>query len=180
MLYRFAGYLRSRWGATKIVWGGVGGGSGKNAVDCHSTGHCIDFYGATTSRGGIFDVRRDWYSRPVFLTDGKTHVSVGGGLDKDRWGNDHRTSYRLLVNKDAEEKLPDDPDYYNPRARDFFLDVYQFISDECNVGPNDIAPGALKSGATIKAGFTIHPDYPTKLRTSHNDHMHFQLGATLK
>ncbi|MGC2660338.1 MAG: hypothetical protein WA324_20485, partial [Bryobacteraceae bacterium] len=65
VLYRLALRLRCLWGATKIVWGGVG--TGDVSQGCHHTGHCIDFYGATTARGGTFDVKRDWYLRDVYV-----------------------------------------------------------------------------------------------------------------
>jgi hypothetical protein len=176
VLCRLAERLRNNWGATEIVWGGIGQGSGKSTVDCHIKGHCIDFYGATT-KFGVFDVKRDWYLRPVYGADGKPHrAATNTGFDYDRWGTDNSTSYRLLVNHDAEEMPDDDPLYYNPRAREFFLDVYSFVSEECAFGPNDISPSAMKGGGKIKAGFTVHPDYPTALRVPHNDHMHFQLG----
>src|SRR5688500_7726139 len=42
MLYRLAVWLSDACGVTKIVWGGIGAGSGKNKVDCHSDGRCID------------------------------------------------------------------------------------------------------------------------------------------
>lgn len=177
VLYRLAARLKDLWGATKIVWGGVGQGSGKNPVDCHMKGHCIDFYGATTSLGGVFDVKRDWYLRPVYLKDGTVHAAnTKTGFDYDRWGHDTQTSYRLLTSKDEPPKLPADKDYFNPLAKDFFLDVYSFVAEECAFGSNDISPAAFKGGHKMKAGFTIHPDYPTGLRFYHMDHMHFQLG----
>jgi len=194
VLYRLAVRLSDQWGATKIVWGGVGHGSGKNAHDCHMAGHCLDFYGATTRRGGTFDVKRDWYLRPVYLKDGKPHPTAGQtGFDRDRWGNDTHTSYRLVTKIApqpplveaglafaatlADALLPESQDDYNPRAKDFFLDVYRFISEQCAFGPNDISPAAFKSGSPLKAGYTLHPDYPTQQRRPHNDHIHFQLGS---
>lgn len=177
VLYRLALRLRENWGASNIVWGGIGAGSGKHTEDCHMNGSCVDFYGAST-RAGVFDVRRDWYYRPVYKSDGKLHA-----MDKDeddRWAHDLHTYYRLLVTKDAEEKDLADKTYYNPRARDFFLDVYTFISEQCAFGRFDISPAALRSGAPILAGYTIHPDYPTLLRRPHNDHIHFQLGQAVQ
>jgi len=81
VLYRLAVWLKSKWDASHIIWGGIGGGSGKNASDCHTGGHCIDFYGARTGRGGTLDVGRDWYHRPVYLADGKTHGRVKDSND---------------------------------------------------------------------------------------------------
>jgi hypothetical protein len=175
VLYRFAQELRETWGATHIVWGGIGGGSGKHTSDCHMTGSCLDFYGARTTRGGTFDVRRDWFNRTVYRKDGTPHAQDDG----DRWGTDRQTHYRLLVTKDAEERLLDDKDYRNPRARDFFLDVFKFISAQCAFGQFDISPTAMRSGGNFMAGFTVHPDYPTLLRRPHNDHVHFQLGEAV-
>src|SRR3954471_11026283 len=172
VLYRLAVRLRDNWGATIIVWGGIGGGSGKHTSDCHMNGHCVDFYGATTTRAGVLDVRRDWARRAVYRKDGHSPTAVDGDL----WGSDTQTYYRLLVTKDAEERDPSEKNYYNPNARDFFLDVYTFISEECMFGSLDISPLSLRGGAVIKPGYTVHPDYPTLLRRPHNDHIHFQLG----
>jgi hypothetical protein len=177
VLLRFAKYLHANWGASQIVWGGIGAGSGRNTLDCHMTGSCVDFYGANTSRGGVIDVRRDWYYRPVYLPNGREHPKVKDS--DDWWGNNTRTSYRLLITRDVEERLQSDKSYFNPRARDFFLDVFQFIHDECTVIAGDIAPSALRSGALMQYGVTMHPDYPGLIRRPHNDHMHFQLGQAI-
>jgi len=159
------------------------------------SGHCVDFYGGTTTRGGTFDVKRDWYLRPVYLKDGKPHPADGQtGFDRDRWGNDTHTRYRLAPTSGLQtplgavvevgatiaaslaEMLPASQDDYNPRAKEFFTDVYTFISEQCAFGPNDISPAAFRSGSPLKAGYTMHPDYPTRKRVGHNDHIHFQLG----
>jgi hypothetical protein len=176
VLYRLAVRLRDKWGATSLVWGGIGGGSGKHTSDCHMNGHCVDFYGGTTSRGGTLDVRRDWAFRAVYRKNGTSPVNDDG----DRWGSDQQTYYRLLVTKDAEEKDPSEKDYYNPNARDFFLDVFTLISEECIYGSWEIDPVSIRAGSLFKAGYTIHPDYPTLLRRPHNDHIHFQLGQAIQ
>ncbi|MEO8029030.1 MAG: hypothetical protein ABI823_21295, partial [Bryobacteraceae bacterium] len=119
VLYRFAAWLSETWNATTIVWGGIGHGSGKQETDCHTSGHCVDFYGATTS-AGVFDVRRDWYRRPVYLDNNYLRPKQ---FDDDFWGTSTHTNYRLMRTKDAEERPASDPTYWNPRARDFFLDV---------------------------------------------------------
>jgi hypothetical protein len=182
VLYKLAVRLRDRWGATKIIWGGIGQGSGLSATDCHAKGHCIDFYGATTSRAGVLDVKRDWYLHPVYLANGKLHAPPphkpkdGLAFDYDRWGIDNNTSYRLLLPTNDVEKMPTEKDYYNTKARDFFCDVYTFVSEQCAFGANDISPASFKAGHTLKAGYTLHPDYPSAKRIGHMDHMHFQLG----
>src|ERR1051325_1480040 len=52
VLYRLADFLSSKWNRTRIVWGGIGAGGGRtDKKDCHMTGHCVDFYGASTSGG---------------------------------------------------------------------------------------------------------------------------------
>ncbi|HYW45692.1 MAG TPA: hypothetical protein VE959_22705 [Bryobacteraceae bacterium] len=72
VLHRLALRLRDSWGATQIVWGGIGAGSGSHSLDCHMIGTCVDFYGAATRKGN-FDVRQDWFLRPMFRKDGKRH-----------------------------------------------------------------------------------------------------------
>jgi hypothetical protein len=167
VLYRLALSLRDNWGATRIVWGGIGAGSGKHSLDCHMIGTCVDFYGVTTQQRA-FDVREDWFLRTVYKQDGKKHPMVSD--DNDRWGNDTHTFYRLALSTDPQDDL----------ARDFFQDVYQFISEECAFGPFDIPPSGFQSGAPMGPGYTIHPDYPgINLRRHHNDHMHFQLGQAV-
>jgi hypothetical protein len=178
VLYRLALRLACLWAATKIVWGGVGNGDSNQG--CHATGNCIDFFGASTARGGTFDVHRDWYLRDVYVGNGKLHPGFDPKQpERDRWGSDTLTYYRLLAPADKPKvKDPSDPEYQNPQAREFFLDVYRFISEECRFGPHDISPAALQAGLPIKEGYTLHPDYPTKKRVDHKDHMHFQLGDT--
>jgi hypothetical protein len=68
--------------------------------------------------------------------------------------------------------LLNDEHYRNPRARDFFLDVFKFVSEQCAFGQFDISLAALRSGANLMAGFAVYPDYPTLLRRQHNDHIH--------
>ncbi|MBL8211608.1 MAG: hypothetical protein JNK87_12885 [Bryobacterales bacterium] len=125
VLYRLAVWLNTRWGASTIVWGGIG--AARDTGNCHVAGHCVDFYGATTARSGVFDVARDWSSRPVYKKDGALQPAVG----TDPWGAATITSYRLLHTRDVEERLKSDRLYWNPRSRDFFLDVFQFIAAEC-------------------------------------------------
>lgn len=179
VLYRLAVRLKAKWGASAIVWGGIGAGSGKNESDCHKSGHCIDFYGASTSRGGFIDVRRDWYSRVVYTADKKPHDTAENEWLTDRWGNDRQTTYRLLVNMDAEARIPGTKGYFNFQARDFFLDLLQFIEDECAFSPKETSAQALRNGAKFHPGFTMHPDYPNFMRRPHNDHVHFQLGEAI-
>jgi len=167
VLHRLAVRLRDRWGASQIVWGGIGAGSGSHSLDCHMIGTCVDFYGATTSQG-IFDVRRDWFLRPVTLKNGKRHALAPD--DNDRWGNDNHTWYRLATSTDTKDLV----------AKNFFVDVYTFISEQCTFGRYDIAPDAFKNGAVMRAGYTLHPDYPiVDSRRHHNDHIHFQLGEAI-
>lgn len=174
-LYRFAAYLREKWGATEIVWGGIGAGSGKHEKDCHMNGSCVDFYGATTTRGGVFDVRRDWFLRPVYKANGSIHPLA----DDDRWGNDTNTHYRLLDTPLGPDLDPNAKGYYNSHGRDFFLDVWTFISEQCMFGKFDVTPAAMRAGGAFMAGYTVHPDYPTFLRRPHNDHIHFQIEEAI-
>ncbi len=173
VLYRLAVWLRTRWATSTIIWGGIGGA--RDGRNCHVGGHCVDFYGATTGRGGVFDVARDWSSQPVYANDGSLHPKKGN----DAWGNATRTTYRLRKTRDVEERLKTDKRYWNPRARDFFLDVFQFIAAECN-NSGDSSVADMSGGAQLKLGVTKYPDYPLPEgrggRRAHWDHLHFQLG----
>jgi len=163
LLCRLAKRLSDQWDVTQIVWGGIGSGGG-----CHTSGHCIDFYGATTAGGRDFDVRRDWYRRPVFKKDGTLHPT--SPTSDDKWGNDTKTYFRLW-----QSNLPEDEITWR-----FFADVYTFVTEQCTIGPLDIGAGEFRTGGDIKEGFCLHPDYPRaepRARRDHNDHMHFQLGT---
>lgn len=169
VLYRLANWLSSEWQITRIVYGGIGAGGGANATDCHMTGHCVDFYGATTQGGQDFDVRRDWWTRTVYRKDnGKPHASNGW----DRWSNDTNTYFRLAISNDAQDQVP----------AQFFSDVYEFVTEQCTLGP-DIADDLFRNGHPLRPGTVMHPDYPVAGvpgvvagRRGHNDHIHFQLG----
>ena len=145
-------------------------GRGRDAKDCHSTGRCVDFYGASADRLE-FDVRRDWYRRPVYRLDvSKLHAMVAGS--DDRWGDDRHTYFRLAMSDDPCDRLPEQ----------FFGDVYQVVAEQCTLGP-DIGAAEFRRADPLKAGTVYHPDHPIpgipKVlagRRGHNDHMHFQLG----
>jgi hypothetical protein len=172
VLYRLAVWMKNRWQASVLVWGGIGGARDSN--NCHTRGHCIDFYGAATGRGGIFDVARDWSSQPVYTKDGRLHPRE----EDDAWGTDTKTYFRLSTIKDVTEKDKTDKLYWNPRAQDFFLDLFEFIAAECN-NAGDSSPSEMKGGTELKRGRTKHPDFPHPYgrggRRAHWDHVHFQL-----
>jgi len=174
VLYKFAKMLADDWDATQVVYGGIGAGGTVGVSDCHSTGHCVDFYGADTKKG-TFDVRRDWWTRPVYDKDGKKHPSEGSGWAMDRWKNETNTYYRLALSIE-----PQDSD-----AADFFAAIYEFAHEETRAEAFDISPNSFSTGQPLKSGFIFHPDYPIKGsdrnhpgRDTHNDHIHFQLGNT--
>jgi hypothetical protein len=161
VLYRLARVMKSNWGATRIVWGGIGAGHDGKSRNCHEVGTCMDFYGAVTQRG-IFDVLKDWGRKPIFNSDGTPHAKSAD--HDDLWGNDGHTHYRLRLLAD-------------PSAYLFFASVYAFAHEQCTVGRADFGPASFASGGAIGSGTIIHPDYPgSKLRKSHQEHMHFQLG----
>lgn len=169
VLFRLAEFLAKDWGATQIVWGGVGKGADNKSKNCHDVGTCMDFYGATTKKGK-FDVTEDWTRKPVFQKDGKelpvkwSQEIWGVALFENRWGPATQTYYRLRPTDDSP-------------AYDFFLDVYTFVNEQCT-SSGDTSPHAFGTNHPLSAGQTIHPDYPgPKLRKDHRDHMHFQLGA---
>ena len=174
VLYKFAKMLVDDWGASQVVYGGIGSGGTVGVSDCHSTGHCVDFYGADTKKGN-FDVRRDWWMRPVYDSAGKVHASEGNGPTLDRWKNETNTYYRLAMSID-----PKDSD-----AADFFAAIYKFAHEETRAEAFDVSPQLFSTGQPLKNGFIFHPDYPIKGsdrnhpgRNTHNDHIHFQLGNT--
>ena len=168
VLYRLAEFLASDWGATRIIWGGVGKGADNKSKNCHDVGTCIDFYGATTTKG-TFDVVADWTRKPVFQKDGKELPITwkqdiwGVASFENRWGPALQTYYRLRNHDDSP-------------AYDFFLAVYKFVNEQCT-SAGDASPQAFGMNQALGRGPTIHPDYPDpKLRKDHRDHMHFQLG----
>jgi hypothetical protein len=160
VLYRLAKRLGGGYyGATRIVWGGIGHGGEGKLRNCHEIGTCVDFYGAYT-RHGTFDVLADWGKKPILNKDGKPRA-VPNWTD-DKWGNAAETYYRL---RSGDRGL----------AYWFFAEVYSFAFEQCTVGTSDVPE--LKEGQRIMAGTIIHPDYAlAHLRQSHLEHMHFQLG----
>jgi hypothetical protein len=159
VLYRLAQRLGDGYyGATRIVWGGIGAGAVGKRLNCHVVGTCVDFYGAYT-RHGTFDVLVDWAKKPIFDKEGKKLPAPK--TTSDKWGNATDTYYRLRA---SDEGL----------AYQFFIDVYDFIYEQCSVGKLDVSQ--LAEGQRISAGNIIHPDYPGGLRATHQEHMHFQLG----
>jgi lipoprotein signal peptidase len=170
VLYKLAKLLANDWGATQIVYGGIGAGGNANVTDCHSTGHCVDFYGANTKRGN-FDVRQDWWMRPVYDSAGNLHASEGNGWAMDRWKNETKTYYRLAMSPEPQDAV----------ACDFFAAVYEFAYEETRAEAFDASPHSFAFGLPLSKGWIMHPDYPemaTPGRRSHNDHIHFQLGKT--
>jgi len=170
VLYKLARMLDEDWGATQIVYGGIGAGGHTGVTDCHSTGHCVDFYGANTNKGN-FDVRHDWWMRPVFDSKGNVHASEGDGWAMDRWKDDTKTYYRLAMSSRPEDLV----------SSDFFAAVYEFAHNETRAEAYDISPDSFRMGQPLNRGWIMHPDYPTKAnpgRQGHNDHIHFQLGNT--
>lgn len=170
VLYKLAKMLIDDWGATQVVYGGIGAGGNPAVTDCHSTGHCVDFYGANTKRGN-FDVRRDWWSRPVYDSAGKLHASEGKGWAMDQWKNETNTYYRLAMSDEPQDQAPGE----------FFAAIYEFAYNETRAEAFDINPLEFSSGIGLRMGYNMHPDYPRKAtpgRVSHNDHIHFQLGNT--
>ena len=170
VLYKLAKMLIDDWGATQVVYGGIGAGGNAVVTDCHSTGHCVDFYGAKTKRGN-FDVRHDWWMRPVYDSGGKLHPSEGKGWAMDQWKDETNTYYRLAMSDAPEDRAP----------AEFFAAIYEFAYNETRAEAFDINPLDFTSGVKLRMGFVMHPDYPRKAtpgRQSHNDHIHFQLGNT--
>ncbi|HLV88846.1 MAG TPA: hypothetical protein VKV39_17805 [Candidatus Sulfotelmatobacter sp.] len=171
VLFKLAVMLRDDWQATQVVYGGIGAGGSPGVTDCHMTGRCMDFYGADTNKG-TFDVRKDWWLRPVYDSAGNLHPSEGNGWGVDRWKDETKTWYRLATSPKPEDA----------NAADFFAAIYEFAHEQARAEAFDINPHEFSAGSLLKMGWIIHPDYPRKLgkggREKHNDHMHFQLGNT--
>lgn len=175
MLYRMAVWLSEECDVTKIVWGGIGAGSGKNAIDCHTDGRCIDFYAAETAGGRYFDVLENWYRLPVTLKgQPKFHDKAGD----DHWGDDKKTYYRLATSVQ--------PLFFWPGW--FFGKVYEFAMKESTVSNSDISADAFQRGEPLKAGAIFHPDHPVAGtwgpnaipgRRNHLQHMHFGVGRAI-
>lgn len=149
VLLRLAKFLKKDWGATRVVWGGIGQGADSKRKNCHGEGTCVDFYGAITQRG-TFDVLADWTHKPIYSPNGKR---------RGPWGDTESPTYYRL------RPTADQPAYQ------FFLDVYRFAATECTDG-YEKAPTSIGMPGRI-----IHPDFPDKgLREGHEQHMHFQIG----
>lgn len=163
VMYKFAKEMAEQFGATEIVWGGIGiGGDQKSKKDSHHTGRAIDFWGMVTQIGTV-DVHRDWGTKPVDLAyfGLKPQKSHEKG---DEWkGN--RPRFRLIPGRD-------DP------AHRIFQAVYDFATRECqdySTGPSVAGKSASKIGAPA---FIFHPDYPLmESRPGHRNHMHFHIGT---
>lgn len=175
LLYRLAKWLAEECSVVKIVWGGIGSGSGKNAIDCHTDGRCIDFYGAQCVNGRYFDVDKDWWRKPVPLkTEPKDHAMVGN----DHWGDDRKTYFRLAL---TVQPLQFWPGW-------FFGMVYEFAMKESTITGSDISAEAFRRGDALKAGAIFHPDHPIPGtfgknaiagRRNHFQHLHFGVGKAI-
>ncbi len=175
VLYRLGVFLHDKWKVKTIICGGVGSGGGRSEVDCHTQGHCVDFYGVVRAGGGTIDVHRDWFNRPVY-----THYLVNGKQQKlvprndDRWGGDNDTYFRLAASLEPQDATP----------RQFFSDVWAFVQKECTTSAGDVSAAQFRVGSLLGKGTIFHPDFPywgsytpgDAGRYAHHDHMHFQLG----
>lgn len=169
MVYFLALHLSLSFGISKIIYGGLNAGSGNQAVDSHTEGRAIDFYGAETKGGRSFDVKKDWWDAKLISVDERKFVAVGD----DKWGNTSSTYFRLAQP-------------FNPMALlqgYFFRKVYEFAWTHMTVGTNDVSPADFWRGAPLKKGKIFHPDYPlpgawgvTSGRRTHAAHMHFGIG----
>ena len=169
VVYRLAKVLAEKWTVNKIVWGGLSHGKNdKTPLNNHNDGRGLDFYGATTSDGRDFDVRRDWWRRKVYRKEDNKPIT-NPARSWDQWNNVISTYYRLAHSIDPNDNVP---------GR-FFADVYEFAMTECRVGTKDVKAESFRDAHSLQSGFIVHPDYPVySQRSSHNDHMHFQLGKT--
>jgi hypothetical protein len=180
MVYLLALHLNVNFGITKIIYGGLNAGSGRQVVDSHTEGRAIDFYGAETASGLSYDVQRDWWNAKLIPKDATNYVAVAG----DNWGDVTDTYFRLA------QPL-------NPMALlhgHFFSKVYEFAWTHMTTGANDISPADFRRGAPLKKGKIFHPDYPLAGawgareqpgiparraipgRRTHAAHMHFGIG----
>ncbi len=149
VLYRLAQKLNRDFGASRIVWGGIGA-SHDGTGDCHQNGRCVDFYGATTPVKA-YDVLADWGSKPVYTVDGR---------HRGPWGSSETATYYRL-------RAPEDDPAYT-----FFQEVYNFAAHECTDGPG--SPTSIGGHSYI-----VHPDHPDPgPRSRHQEHIHMQVGST--
>ena len=152
LIVRFAQYLHREWGATAIHWGGLG--AGRTAGDRHVEGLAMDFHGAVTS-AGEFNVWRDWGEKRV--------PKEIGGDSRGKWpATATRTSYRLAV-----DPLDLANFALNACAREFFADVYQYLTTQASHKSNEDTPRIGQRSAIL------HPDTPfPSYRPGHQDHIH--------
>lgn len=154
VLWRMATMLKKDWGAKIIYAGGIGIGGDANLNDCHNQGRCVDFFGADTDFGN-FRVYKDWGLRNFIRPDKK----VG-----NTWlGYTGNTFYYRL------RHLPSPSP--NDAAAEFFEAIYQFAQQQCR----DMGGTPTTIG---QPSYIMHPDHPDPKREAHQNHVHFQLGAT--
>lgn len=154
VLWRLATMLKKDWGVTTIYTGGIGIGADATPADCHNQGRCVDFFGADTNRGN-FRVYNDWGMRNFIRPDKKVGRTWLGYTGKTFY-------YRL-------RHLSGPPP--NDAATEFFEAIYKFAQEQCR----DMAGMPTTIG---QPSFIMHPDHPDPKREGHQNHIHFQLGAT--
>ena len=169
-VYRLAKYLKVICGATEIYHVGIGAGKGPS-TDCHNQGRAVDFVGVKETIDGkpyIITVFDDWANKSVPNENDPTKPRL------PNWPLGTRPlSFRL-------DPLPSGGD---PLARDFFSDLYHFITaqyqDKTDTATQSDPPSRIGEGS-----FVMHPDHPTSApgtshgREAHRAHIHMQIGKT--
>ena len=147
LLCRFLEFLKDKWEATEVYWGGLGVPGQQEVQDAHSKGCAMDFHGAQTNCGS-FMVERDWGLRLV----------PGAGKSNIWPLNAKKFSFRL------------DP---TTPAGMFFHHVYDYLTTQAH----DAAGHPWGRTTIGMPSYIIHPDHPgsPEKRRKHRNHIHFEV-----
>ena len=160
LVARLAAQLKQDFGATEIHHMGIGHGNAAHPLDCHNTGRAMDFGGAAGEKDGVpwrAHVVTDWSAKPVDAALRGTRANL--------YRAGAHPTYRL---RSAGGVVPA-----------VFESVYRFATQ--NAQDTTDRRGRNGTPTTIGASskFIIHPDHPdTRLRSQHQDHIHFNIGPT--
>jgi hypothetical protein len=193
--FRLAKHVFETWGVTTVLHVGILAGGR------HDRGHCLDYTGGIGTVPGShpkhankeldLHVYIDWGSKPTPKVDAQGNLVQPPKVGEPGYSiikSFPRLPYRLEAMPGADEL-----------ARDFFLDVYQFLLTEypqtSSQKPTQSAQPASNLSPGEITGLTIYPDYPKANsivkddqgneheqpdgRGRHNNHIHIEMPEGL-
>jgi hypothetical protein len=181
--------LHNNWGATTLYDLGFLGDTAHSANNCHHWGRAFDFAGVGGQAGwGPYNITilKHWGMQPITMPVDWGPINPSTHQHRYRQGHEYPqwpdnftdTTYRL--------EMPDDPQVFmdwllrraahTELATAVFRDVYDFFAIEAKDTDD---PNAAPTTIGRESRYIIHPDHrTTRLRTSHRNHIHVQLGPT--